>query len=282
MGPGRGAGRRHGLRHRLGAAGQRRGPGRRSSTATSAARTCSAGCGTAWTPIPFDYELGPRRRHGDLLRRSSPATGHQITFSESGDDSSIQLLTKGGAIEITLDEQNSELKIKVKGKVTFEADGDVEIKAGGLDEARGHRPDDDQGRDRRDQLEDAERWHSRSSWATRSRGSARSTRSRTRHPVRRSRRPPMPFTAPLLTGLEPTVTIGGKAVAVLGLVGLQHAAPRGPAPGRPVHGPDDADRAWCISGSPTVTAGGKPIATSSSQVAMCAQAPGQPWRRSPT
>ena len=58
-------------------------------------------------------------------------TGHQITFWESGDDSSIQLLTKGGAVEITLDELNSELKITVKGKVTFEADGDVEIKAGG-------------------------------------------------------------------------------------------------------------------------------------------------------
>jgi uncharacterized Zn-binding protein involved in type VI secretion len=31
-----------------------------------------------------------------------------------------------------------------------------------------------------------------------------------------------------------------------------------------------------LSGSPTVTAGGKAIATSSSQVSMCAQVPGQP------
>jgi uncharacterized Zn-binding protein involved in type VI secretion len=31
-----------------------------------------------------------------------------------------------------------------------------------------------------------------------------------------------------------------------------------------------------LSGSPTVTAGGKPVATTSSQVAMCAQVPGQP------
>jgi uncharacterized Zn-binding protein involved in type VI secretion len=30
-----------------------------------------------------------------------------------------------------------------------------------------------------------------------------------------------------------------------------------------------------LSGSPTVTAGGKPIATTSSQVAMCSQVPGQ-------
>ena len=59
------------------------------------------------------------------------ADGPPDQLLESGDDSSIQLLTKGGAIEITLDELNSELKIAVKGKVTFEADGDVEIKAGG-------------------------------------------------------------------------------------------------------------------------------------------------------
>jgi phage protein D len=58
-------------------------------------------------------------------------TGHQINLWESGDDSSIQLLTKGGAVEIVLDEMNSELKVKVKGKIAFEADGDVEIKAGG-------------------------------------------------------------------------------------------------------------------------------------------------------
>jgi uncharacterized Zn-binding protein involved in type VI secretion len=31
-----------------------------------------------------------------------------------------------------------------------------------------------------------------------------------------------------------------------------------------------------MSGSPTVMAGGKPIATTSSQVTMCAQVPGQP------
>jgi uncharacterized Zn-binding protein involved in type VI secretion len=31
-----------------------------------------------------------------------------------------------------------------------------------------------------------------------------------------------------------------------------------------------------LSGSPTVSAGGKPIASTDSQVAMCAQVPGQP------
>jgi uncharacterized protein involved in type VI secretion and phage assembly len=58
-------------------------------------------------------------------------TGHQINLWESADDSSIQLLTKGGAVEIVLDEMNSELSVKVKGKIVFQADGDVEIKAGG-------------------------------------------------------------------------------------------------------------------------------------------------------
>ncbi len=89
--------------------------------------------GGLWNGVdkpPFDYggglDAGTVTYCGFKSR-----TGHQINFFESGDDSSIQLLTKGGAIEITLDELNSELKIAVKGKVVFQADGDVEIKAGG-------------------------------------------------------------------------------------------------------------------------------------------------------
>ena len=81
-------------------------------------------------PIPFDN--GANLDAGSVTFCGFKSrTGHQINFWESGDDSSIQLLTKGGAIEITLDELNSELKIEVQGKVSFEADGDVEIKAGG-------------------------------------------------------------------------------------------------------------------------------------------------------
>ncbi len=81
-------------------------------------------------PIPFD--TGSNLDAGSVTFCGFKSrTGHQINFWESGDDSSIQLLTKGGAVEITLDEMNSELKIAVKGKVTFQADGDVEIKAGG-------------------------------------------------------------------------------------------------------------------------------------------------------
>jgi hypothetical protein len=81
-------------------------------------------------PPPFNYADGLDAGTVTYCGFKS-RTGHQINFFESGDDSSIQLLTKGGAIEITLDELNSELKIAVKGKVVFQADGDVEIKAGG-------------------------------------------------------------------------------------------------------------------------------------------------------
>ena len=86
---------------------------------------------------------------------------------------------------------------------------------------------------------------------------------------------PLPFSAPLLSGLEPTVTIGGKAVAVVGSSGYNTPPHVG------LHASDPfmvstTQQGLVLSGSPTVTAGGKPIATSSSQVAMCAQVPGQP------
>ena len=85
----------------------------------------------------------------------------------------------------------------------------------------------------------------------------------------------MPFSAPLLMGLEPTVTIGGKAVAVMGSNGLCTPPHAG------LHASDPCivpalQKGTVMSGSPTVTAGGKAIATSSSQVTMCVQAPGQP------
>ena len=82
-------------------------------------------------PVRLRIGQGPRRRQRNH-QRVHLAHRPQITFRRAAaSESSIQLATKGGAIEITLDEQNSELKITVKGKVTFQADGDVEIKAGG-------------------------------------------------------------------------------------------------------------------------------------------------------
>lgn len=58
-------------------------------------------------------------------------TGHKISFFESSNESSIHLLTKGGAVSVILDEQNKEVKVETTGKIVFDAQGDVEIKAGG-------------------------------------------------------------------------------------------------------------------------------------------------------
>jgi uncharacterized Zn-binding protein involved in type VI secretion len=87
--------------------------------------------------------------------------------------------------------------------------------------------------------------------------------------------PPMPFSAPLLMGLEPTVTIGGKAVAVMGSQGLNTPPHVGLHPADPSMVPS-MQQGKVNSGSPTVMAGGKPIATTNSQVTMCMQVPGQP------
>lgn len=87
--------------------------------------------------------------------------------------------------------------------------------------------------------------------------------------------PPMPFSAPLLLGLEPTVTIGGKAVAVIGSQGMNTPPHVGLHPADPCMVPS-MQQGTVMSGSPTVMAGGKAVATTSSQVTMCMQVPGQP------
>ena len=86
---------------------------------------------------------------------------------------------------------------------------------------------------------------------------------------------PMPFSAPLLSGLESTVTIGGKPVAVMGSSGYNMPPHVGLHPADPYMVPT-MQEGKVLTGSPTVTAGGKAVATSSSQVSMCAQVPGQP------
>ena len=86
---------------------------------------------------------------------------------------------------------------------------------------------------------------------------------------------PMPFSAPLLSGLESTVTIGGKPVAVMGSSGYNLPPHVGLHPADPYMVPT-LQEGKVLTGSPTVTAGGKAVATSSSQVSMCAQIPGQP------
>jgi uncharacterized Zn-binding protein involved in type VI secretion len=87
--------------------------------------------------------------------------------------------------------------------------------------------------------------------------------------------PPMPFSAPLLLGLETTVTIGGKALAVVDSSGYNTPPHVGLHPSDPYLLPTDQE-GKVVSGSPSVTAGGKAVATSQSQVSMCAQVPGSP------
>jgi uncharacterized Zn-binding protein involved in type VI secretion len=86
---------------------------------------------------------------------------------------------------------------------------------------------------------------------------------------------PMPFSAPLLDGLVSTVTIGGKAAAVMGSSGYNTPPHVGLHPSDPFMVPTQ-QKGQVMSGSTTVTIGGKAAATSDSQVAMCSQVPGQP------
>jgi uncharacterized Zn-binding protein involved in type VI secretion len=86
---------------------------------------------------------------------------------------------------------------------------------------------------------------------------------------------PLPFSAPLLDGLCQTVTIGGKAVATVDSAGYNTPPHVG------LHATDSyvvptQQKGTVLSGSPSVTAGGKAVATSSSQVSMCASVPGSP------
>lgn len=84
---------------------------------------------------------------------------------------------------------------------------------------------------------------------------------------------PLPFAAPLTLGLEATVTIGGKAVAVMGSSGYNTPPHVGLHASDPYAVPT-MQEGKVVSGSPTVTAGGKAVATTSSQVSMCASVPG--------
>jgi uncharacterized Zn-binding protein involved in type VI secretion len=85
---------------------------------------------------------------------------------------------------------------------------------------------------------------------------------------------PLPFSAPLVQSLDPTVTIGGKAVAVVGSSGLNTPPHVGLHASDPCIVPN-LQQGMVLSGAPTVTVGGKPLATTDSQVSMCMQVPGQ-------
>ncbi len=85
--------------------------------------------------------------------------------------------------------------------------------------------------------------------------------------------PPMPFSAPLTLSLATNVMIGGKPAAVVGSSGYNTPAHVG------LHASDPfllpmMEVGQVLSGSPTVTIGGKPAATAQSQ-ATCCVVPGQ-------
>jgi uncharacterized Zn-binding protein involved in type VI secretion len=81
--------------------------------------------------------------------------------------------------------------------------------------------------------------------------------------------PPMPFSAPLLQGLAPTVTISGKPAAVVGASGFNTPPHVGLHVSDPFMLPT-AQVGHVLSGSLTVMAGGQPLATAQSSVTCCA------------
>jgi uncharacterized Zn-binding protein involved in type VI secretion len=84
---------------------------------------------------------------------------------------------------------------------------------------------------------------------------------------------PLPFSAPLLQSLDQSVTIGGKAVAVVGSSGLNTPPHAGLHASDPCLVPN-LQQGMVVSGATTVTVAGKPLATTMSQVTMCMQVPG--------
>ena len=101
--------------------------------------------------IPFDYGEGLDAGSVTYCGFTS-RTGHQIAFFESSDDSSIQLLTKGGAVEHRPRRDELAADDRGQGERPAGRGRGRRDQGRGLDEARGHRPDDHQGRDRCDQL----------------------------------------------------------------------------------------------------------------------------------
>jgi uncharacterized Zn-binding protein involved in type VI secretion len=79
---------------------------------------------------------------------------------------------------------------------------------------------------------------------------------------------PLPFSAPLLQGLEATVMVGGKPVAVMGSSGYCTPPHVGIYPGDPFLVPP-MQVGRVVVGSTTVLAGGKPMASMQSTVTMC-------------
>jgi uncharacterized Zn-binding protein involved in type VI secretion len=87
--------------------------------------------------------------------------------------------------------------------------------------------------------------------------------------------PPMPFSAPITLGVSTTVQIGGTFVALAGSNGLNTPPHVGLHPTGDPYAMPNAQVGNVVTGSPTVTVDGKPIATTDSTVTMCQGAPGR-------
>ena len=80
---------------------------------------------------------------------------------------------------------------------------------------------------------------------------------------------PLPFLAPLQSGLISTVTIGGRPVAVVGSSGNNQPAHIGLHASDPTQADPTRQVGRVTSGSATVTFGGKQAATTASQCSIC-------------
>jgi uncharacterized Zn-binding protein involved in type VI secretion len=80
--------------------------------------------------------------------------------------------------------------------------------------------------------------------------------------------PPMPFSAPLTTGVSTTVTIQHKPVALVGSWGLSVPPHVGLHAGDP-HMAPPTQKGTVMAGSATVKVEGKALATQSSSCTMC-------------
>lgn len=80
---------------------------------------------------------------------------------------------------------------------------------------------------------------------------------------------PLPFSAPLLQGLEATVLIGGQPAAVMGSSGMNTPPHVGLHASDPYMVPT-MQMGRVVSGSATVLAGGKPLANTSGNATCCA------------
>jgi uncharacterized Zn-binding protein involved in type VI secretion len=81
--------------------------------------------------------------------------------------------------------------------------------------------------------------------------------------------PPMPFSAPLLQGLEASVLIAGKPAAVLGSSGMNTPPHVGLHASDPYMAPS-MQMGRVVSGSGTVLMGGKPAVNSTTSATCCA------------